>query len=257
MRILALLLFPTIALASGWVRPDATGKCPENHAITGDAGITHIVCRGGFCTVNERDSEGRLVHRFSSEPEIAGVADDGPSSRILREGDQLVSVDGSAITTADAGRRLANLTTGVPVRLVVRRGGSIVDTVVVPVSGCSMPSLTVYSKSTRVVVTKPVTPPVEFGMALDCGDCGWRDENGRRVWRASDFPRVLSVEPGGPADRAGIQADDVLLRVNDYAIIDSRAAAILDSLQPGGNVTLQIVRGSRKLNATVTARRAR
>jgi C-terminal processing protease CtpA/Prc len=256
MKRIAILLFAsTVAYGSEWARPDANGRCPEEHPVSGDIGITRLVCRGGFCTVNERAAAGSYTHVFSSEPEIAGLASDGPGAVSLREGDLLVAIDGAPITTADGGRRLANMAIGVPTRFAVRRNGRTVDAVIIPVAGCSMPTLTVYG-GRAAAAPQSITPPVEFGMQLDCGDCGWRNEHGRRVWRASDFPRVVSVEAGGPAERAGIRRDDVLLRVGDYAIIDSRAGDLLGSLPPGGSVTIQIVRGGEKMNVTLAARRA-
>src|SRR5213595_2323899 len=85
MMMLAALLFS----AAAWVRPDVNGHCAENHPVSGATGITSFVCHGGYCTVNSLDDDGHFIHTFSSEPEIAGIAPNGPSASILREGDLL------------------------------------------------------------------------------------------------------------------------------------------------------------------------
>jgi len=56
---------------------------------------------------------------FGAEPVVRGVGGDG---NVLANGDVLVAVDNLLITTAAAGRRIANLD-GTPGRFTIRRGG--------------------------------------------------------------------------------------------------------------------------------------
>ena len=257
MKTLICLLFAaTTALGAEWHRPDANGRCVENKPLTGDIGIAYLICYGGSCAVNGRDEDGSYHHWFSTEPRIAAIGRNSPASGLLHENDAIVAVDGALITTREGGRRLATLTPNVPVRLRVRRGTQESDVVLVPIQGCNMPSLLVTSKdgkATRIAEPR-AQAPIDFGMQLDCNDCGWRREGGRLVWRADDFPRVTAVVRGGPADRAGIMAGDVLLRAGEYAIVDDRAGDALASLAPGRSIALQIVRNGSKLVVHITPR---
>jgi C-terminal processing protease CtpA/Prc len=253
---LFLLVIATNAFAADrWHRPDPNGRCPEGKPLTGDIGIGYLICFGGACMVNERDGGG-YRHSFSSEPTIASIGSGSPAAGILRESDVIVSVDGALITTREGGRRLASLTPDVPVRLRVRRGSIEREEVLVPIRGCNMPSLTVTSRAkvSSEMVEQPAQAPIDFGMQLDCNECGWRREGGRLVWRADDFPRVVSVLRGGPAERAGIQPGDVLLRIGEHSIVDARAGETLASLPPGRGIPIQIVRGGNKLVVNVVPR---
>lgn len=120
----------------------AQESCPEGHPVTGDLGISHLLCVGGSCSVNLRTGRG-YAHDFSTEPRIQGLEKDGPAWGRLQDRDILVAIDGVLITTLEGGRRLANLTPGKPVELRIRRGGRDMDVTVVPRTGCNMPMLAV------------------------------------------------------------------------------------------------------------------
>jgi putative serine protease PepD len=64
---------------------------------------------------------------------------------------------------------------------------------------------------------------------------------------------ITSVTPGGPADKAGVKSNDVVVKVNDQQIAsaDSLVAAIR-SFKPGTSVTLTYVRGGQTATTTVT-----
>jgi hypothetical protein len=69
--------------------------------------------------------------------------------------------------------------------------------------------------------------------------------------------QVSSLVPGSPADKAGIQAGDVLTRIDDREVTDLRGFSdILKTLEPGQNVTATVVREGEELQleVTVTAR---
>lgn len=235
----------------------AQESCPEGHPETGDLGISHLLCVGGSCSVNLRTGRG-FAHDFSTEPRIEGLEKDGPAWGRLQDGDILVAIDGVLITTREGGRRLANLTPGKPVELRVRRGGKETDVAVVPRLGCNMPMLAVLgggSKTTPAIQKAPRTPPsprplpaaaapVDFGMEIDCGGCGWRREpGGLVVFYTLEPPRVLSVVPGGPADISGIKPDDILLKVNGIPLTSRDGGEHLGELRPGQPVSLEVGRG--------------
>ncbi len=74
--------------------------------------------------------------------------------------------------------------------------------------------------------------------------------------------RINSVSPGGPAEQAGLQANDVLLAINAVRLdddeLDSPAETVFEvmsELEPGEEVTLEYARDGAIANATVMAER--
>ena len=262
-----IVLFFAVAMACAFA---ASGQCPEGHPETGDIGISHLLCVGGSCSVNLRTDRG-YAHDFSTEPRIRGLDKDGPAWGKLQDGDVLVAIDGVLITTREGGRRLANLTPNKPVTLRVRRGGKEEDVTVVPRSGCNMPMLAVLGggrPTTPAIQRAPRTPPsprvypaaaapVDFGMEIDCGGCGWRREpGGLLVFYTLDPPRVLSVVPGGPAAQAGIRPGDILLKINGIPLTSRDGGEHLGELRPGQPITLEIGRGGALRSVKVVPREA-
>lgn len=138
------LVLAAMALA-GFVRVGAAGAqsaCPEGRPLTGDLGIERYRCVGGACEIWAESARG-LTHVFTTEPRIDRLDPDGPAGDALQKGDVLVAVDGLLITSAAAGRRLANLEPGVAVELWIRRGDRDLEVRVVPVPGCNPSGLSV------------------------------------------------------------------------------------------------------------------
>lgn len=110
-------------------------------------------------------------------------------------------------------------------------------------------------KATPEPALRQAEPAIDLGMELDCGDCGWfAGQGGRQVWRASTFPKVRTVEPGGPAARAGIRPGDVLLEIDGYSFIERAAGEHLGGLRAGQRITLRIGRVGVFRNVTVVPR---
>lgn len=64
---------------------------------------------------------------------------------------------------------------------------------------------------------------------------------------------VSSVDPGGPAAKAGLQAGDVILAVNGTAVSDSTdLPSQIASMKPGSKATLDVWRDKAKKQVTVT-----
>lgn len=232
--------------------------CRDGMPRTATLGIGLLHCVGGTCMVHGPDGGGTR-HDFSTEPRAWELDPGGPAARALREGDQITSVDGVLITTRDGGRRLANLRPGVPLRLGIRRGGTETVVRVVPAPGCNQPALAVTSSPAKPDWRPPAAvrrsehsrgqagPGVYFGMVLDCGDCGWRQENGAWRWHASAPLRVRSVVPGTPAERAGIRPGDVLLGIGGTPFTPAGEGYLAAGLHPGQPVSLRLRRGARTL----------
>jgi CubicO group peptidase (beta-lactamase class C family) len=66
--------------------------------------------------------------------------------------------------------------------------------------------------------------------------------------------RVMVVRPKGPADRAGLRADDLIQEVNGrpVAALDEFLAAI-EGIRPGSKYRLKLTRRDKKFDATLTA----
>ena len=270
-------LFFAVATAIAFTSAGAqTGlRCPEGHPATGDLGIEYLLCVGGSCSVNLRTERG-YAHEFSTEPRIRGIQPGGPAAGKLRDGDILISIDGVLITTREGGRRLANLTPEKPVTLRIRRGGQEMDVAVVPGLGCNMPRLAVLGgpKTTTPAIQRgqtrpfpgppsprylrPAPAPVDFGMEIDCGGCGWRfTPDGVVVFQTLEPPVVVSVEPDGPAAEAGLRPGDILLKVDGQAFRLPAGGERLGGLQPGDAVILQIGRGGSLRSVEIVPRSPR
>lgn len=239
------LLAAVLALAACATSARAQA-CGHGMPRTATLGIGLLHCVGGSCTVNARDGAG-YRHDFSTEPRVWRLDPAGPAARALREGDQITSVDGALITTREGGRRLANLRAGTPVRLGIRRDGAETSVRVVPAAGCNTPALAVTASAARPDPGAQAQggPGVYFGMELDCGDCGWRQENGDWRWHASEPLRVASVVSGAPAQRAGIRPGDVLLRIDGRPLTTPGAGHFAAGLRPGQPVRFEVRRDGR------------
>ena len=103
-----------------------------------------------------------------------------------------------------------------------------------------------------------VEPPYELGLELTCGFfCGWRRGEGDTVeWRGQYPPKVAGVVAGGPADRAGIRAGDVLLLLDGHSFVGEEGGRALGRLGPGRPLTLQYLKGGETLTTTTITPRA-
>jgi S1-C subfamily serine protease len=241
-----------LALAATGAQAQA---CRDGLPRTATLGIGTLHCVGGGCMVNARDGAG-YRHDFSVEPRVWNVDASGPAARALREGDQITSIDGALITTRDGGRRMANLRAGVPVLLGIRRDGEESAVRLVPRAGCNTPVLAVTASAAKpggahTASQASAGPGVYFGMEVDCGDCGWRQENGDWRWHATEPMRITAVVPGAPAQRAGLRPGDVLLRIDGRPFTTPGAGRFYASLRTGQPVTFQVRRGDRTVSILV------
>ena len=267
----ALVLMPALLRAQ-------QGACPTGGNPVAQLGIERFECITNLgCEINRRSPSG-LTHRFSTEPTVWGIDPAGPASGHLRNGDAIVAVDGALITSAEAGRHLANLRAETPVVLRVRRGTEERTVKLVPKVSCTTTKLVVGTTGhvprdrgmqppraslgdvdalERLARTQAADPRVEFGMDLSCDECGWRVVNDTLVFDALNPPTVSLVHDGGPAAAAGIRVGDVLLDVNGAPFASRAAGRSLGQLRPGDVISIRVRRGAETRTVTLTARAPR
>lgn len=256
------LLLACLAAASA-ARAQAPGSCADGLPRTATLGIGFFHCVGGGCSVNLKTPRG-LTHDFSTEPRVWNIDGYGPAAGRLREGDVVTSVDGALVTTPDGGRRLANLSPGRAMTLGVRRGNAAAEVRVVPVPGCNTPGLVVNSSPEKpewpgkLVVPgggmapgAEWVPPVRFGIYLDCGDCGWHRASDGWHFHSTQPLRVKGVEPGSPADRAGLRPGDVLLRIGGHTFTAAGGGSYLRGLRPGQSLPVDLLRDGRQVTVQI------
>lgn len=221
-------------------------SCSEGWSTLGTLGITEFSCD---CTF---DRNGNPVWRFRGEPEIRKVSSNGPATGRLRAGDVLVAIDGMLITTRAAGARLANLRSGVPLTLTVRRGNREVEVRIVPDEPCepatppappiaSTPmvptprspraSSAPAARSPQPSVPVPAAPPVPsawFGFGISCRNCEMSVSNHAAIEQAehelrelgersdSDSPQVQSKIRAARARVINLRREGTTWRFSDY-----------------------------------------
>jgi S1-C subfamily serine protease len=161
----------------------AARACPDE-VLRGTVGISSLECQN--CTLITDGDE--RVWNFSSEPVVRVVNPGSPAAGKIREGDEIVAIDGHLITTGEGGRRLGNLEPGKSVSLVIRSGNRERTVEIVPDGECPRPGT---HAAPPAVAAKPVPPgaepaPVSVGVAVG-------------VPRAAVAPRADVAEPAGVA----------------------------------------------------------
>jgi PDZ domain len=98
------------------------------------------------------------------------------------------------------------------------------------------------------------SPDGWLGMGISCGPCSFQRTSGRRGrWDFSTPPTVFSVDPDGPADRAGLRAGDTLIAINGEPFTSAGGGEAFGTLRPGQAVVLRYQRGGTSHDARLTA----
>lgn len=92
-----------------------------------------------------------------------------------------------------------------------------------------------------------------FGVTVN--DNGGIDEEGNPFF--TGYPVVTSVEPGSPAEKAGVKVDDILISFNDHDMKGS-ALALRNWLQPGASFVVRLRRdgAAKEVRGTIGKRPA-
>ena len=100
-----------------------------------------------------------------------------------------------------------------------------------------------------------IQPRAWFGMSITCDGCTItrtkKDETLR--WSFDKPPKIRSVEPGGPADAAGLEPGDVLTHVDGVKIDSKKGSEEFSALEPGDTVTWTVKRDGKKQTVRVVA----
>ena len=262
--------------------------CPDGATPRGEIGISSFECSN--CAMFTMRDDGRRSWSFSAEPTVRTVEPGSPADGKIEDGDRLVAIDGHLITTGEGGDRLANLTPGETVSIVVRRGSRERTVAVVPRSECprsggaaTAPVIAATPSPQRVpyvprpdrmpapaVAAAPATgvsvgavprptlallPSGWFGFGIQCTECRWSvdDEDGTSEWEFSSPPEVSSIQAGSPAAAAGLRRGDVLLEIDGESLVSEEGGRRFGSVKPGQNVRWTYSRGGETRTTTATA----
>ncbi len=266
-------------------------SCPPGKTVTGDLGISGLECNCNY-RAGRVTGEGLVRSwRFNSEPVVLSVEPGGPAEGAIRPGDVIAAVDGELITTDAAGWRYANVEPGEQVRLAVLRQGRLVQVSLVAGSQCVgaglPPAPQIPSQPTPaaegVVVPAPdptpafgvlaPVPAVGPGPVLAPGPQGWvgifpegwfgfgircrcsvaSHGQAAPVWNFVDPPEIYSVEPGSPADRAGLRRGDVLVEIDGHPMASAEGGRRFGHVAVGETVELTYERAGSQRTATIRA----
>ncbi|MEJ7812013.1 MAG: PDZ domain-containing protein [Gemmatimonadaceae bacterium] len=75
-------------------------------------------------------------------------------------------------------------------------------------------------------------------------------DGGKRVWRFYTYPQVEAVEPGSPAERAGIAAGDVLVAFDGRDLAASKLL-LDDMIRPGNRLPVRVRRDGESRTVTI------
>lgn len=270
-------LFVLIAIGAPLLAQSAASSaCPAARSTSATIGVGAFVCYGGNCILFDRTVEGPS-HTFTVEPILRAVPTNGPAAGKLLDGDIIIAIDDALITTARAGRKLAAPVVGRPLRFRVRRAGREIEAVVVPTEGCETPGIAisdspeaeararetigrmlqgVATKRSALRSARAEEIVADFGMTVDCTDCGWRMplSGGPLTWHATTPPRVTGVEPAGPAARAGVRVGDLLDTLDGAPFVGGDESSVWGALRAGTKAALTVRRGSKVLRLEISPR---
>jgi regulator of sigma E protease len=167
---------------------------------------------------------GAEVPAFQDEaPTVGAVTASSPAARAdIRSGDRIIAIDGRSVDTWEEFFIAVGSRPGQNVSVTLLRDGRELN---------------------RSVTAEPLAGRSRF----EIGDIGVLP---------NVHPRVPSVNPGEPADRAGIKPGDVVLAVNGEPIMFSSQLKEAISKRPEQEVTVSILRGGTPMTIrAITARR--
>ena len=168
--------------------------------------------------------QGDRVFAFLSRPAVIGVvqADSPAAAAGLAPGDEIVRINGRAISTWEELDMAVSSKPDLDVEFGVRRDGTERAVTVRP----AIAKVTMQADTTFEIGTIGVLPDT--------------------------YPVIDAVNPGDPAEKAGVQRGDKIKRIEGTRMVYSRNVSDLLRTRGGQPTTLVVERGGRELTLTVT-----
>jgi hypothetical protein len=91
-----------------------------------------------------------------------------------------------------------------------------------------------------------------FGLSFS-GSIKHRDADKPAEWRFKEPPSIESVQPGSPADEAGLQVNDVLLEIDGLKLDSRKGGNRFSRMEPGQVVEWKVRRGGKTFTAETRA----
>jgi hypothetical protein len=88
----------------------------------------------------------------------------------------------------------------------------------------------------------PEIPEGRLGISFSCGPCTLNRRDGVSIWDFSGPIEIIGVDPGGPADLAGIQLGDQIKEVNGRRVESRQGGEDFSRMTPGEALELTVVR---------------
>jgi membrane-associated protease RseP (regulator of RpoE activity) len=93
---------------------------------------------------------------------------------------------------------------------------------------------------------------IGFGLSFG-GSIKHKDEDKPAEWRFNDPPSIKTVQPGSPADEAGLQVNDVLLEIDGLKLDSRRGGKRFSRMEPGQIVEWKVRRGGKRFTVETKA----
>lgn len=93
---------------------------------------------------------------------------------------------------------------------------------------------------------------IGFGLSFH-GNIQNKDEDKPAEWHFKDPPSIKSVQPGSPADEAGLQVNDVLLEIDGLKLDSRKGSKRFSRMEPGQIVEWKVRRGGKTFTVETKA----
>jgi S1-C subfamily serine protease len=93
---------------------------------------------------------------------------------------------------------------------------------------------------------------IGFGLSFH-GSIQNKDEDKPAEWRFNDPPTIKSVQPDSPADKAGLQVNDVLLEIDGLKLDSRKGGKRFSRMEPGQVVEWKVQRGAKTFTVETEA----
>lgn len=193
--------------------------------------------------------------------EVDHVEDEGPAAKAgMKQGDVVLEYNGEKVEGTEQFIRMVRETpSGRQVKVLVWRNGAS-QTLTITVG--ARKNTLIETPAGPVTVPMPPIPPIEiprFEMSWQTPLLGIEGESLGAQAQLADFfgvkdgVLVKSVVKNSAAEKAGLKAGDVIVKVDDSKVATTREiTSVLRSNRTKNNFTLSVVRNKKEMPVTVT-----